>query len=163
RSKFLDRDDALRSEFAGTAFPALNTPGAGDPAPVDGQRCFRLDELKSYQRRGGAWLEIPAFFNYTTSTALRSIDAAAVMADGAKARLLGLAAKGDVPGIDVEWSAASTATDDGLNVWRPSVGIAATGVGRWLRVNNDVGALLLTPAGNASARSLATMLGGIDR
>ncbi len=69
-----------------------------------------------------------------TATDLRAIDAAAVFLDGDKARLLGLSAIGDVVAFDVEWSAASSATADNVNVFRPSTGAAASGNGRWLRV-----------------------------
>lgn len=70
-----------------------------------------------------------------TVTALKAIDAAGATQDDDKALVLGNAAIGDCEAFYVKWSAASTATADDFAVFRPSVGAAASGAGRWLRVN----------------------------
>lgn len=133
RPKLLARDEALRSEFSGAAFPALNTPEAGDAAPVDGQRHFNTTNLRTYQRRGAQWVETADTPAQATAAALRALDAAATIPDGRAVSLLGIAALGDCMPFTLVWSAASTATHDGHSVFRPTAGAAATGAGRWLR------------------------------
>lgn len=72
-----------------------------------------------------------------TATELRAIDAAASVGDGTKVWVLGLAAMDDCPPFLVVWDYDSTATHDGRTVFRPTVGAASTGDGRWLRVINS--------------------------
>lgn len=76
---------------------------------------------------------VPIYGVYTTLTALRAVDAAALVDANQPAIVIGAAALGDIEPFVVYWSASSSASDDGVSVFRPSTGAASTGNGRWLR------------------------------
>lgn len=73
-----------------------------------------------------------------TNAALKALDAAAFFNDGDVAYSAGNTAKGDTGGALFEWVAASSASDDGVNTLRPTVGAAASGNGRWIRILSAV-------------------------
>lgn len=76
----------------------------------------------------------------TTVANLLLVDAAADLDDGTPALVLGYTTVGDVPCFVVRWNASSSATHDGINVFRPSVGAAASGNGRWISTDTSRGA-----------------------
>jgi hypothetical protein len=123
----LARDEANRTSFSGTAFPT-------DPTPADGQWCWRTDEKRLYQRQGGAWVAVDGERTWSTLTAMRAVDAAALVFDGAIGTLLGTTAIGDLAPTVYQWDADSSAVHDADLVVRPTAGTAASGVGRWLKV-----------------------------
>lgn len=118
----------LRTEFADADFPA---------DPVDGQRHFRLsgpNALKTYQHRGGVWVELADTPPQSTVAVLLAVDAADTIASGTRVQVLGNTTAGDCHPFTVSWDAASAAAHNGYTVFRPTVGDASTGNGRWLRV-----------------------------
>src|SRR5829696_3054730 len=68
-----------------------------------------------------------------TIAALNALDTTGLSSDDA-VYVLGYYAEGDEGGGLFRWSPAAAAADDGGMVIRPTVGAAATGNGRWLRV-----------------------------
>lgn len=75
--------------------------------------------------------------HFATVALLLAEDAPIKYADGEHAVVFGRVAAGDLRPFIVKWSAASTATHDGSSVFRPAVGLASTGAGRWLRASAD--------------------------
>lgn len=71
---------------------------------------------------------------FETIPLLRAEDAAAKYTTGEYAAVTGRAGPGDLRAFLVKWDATSTADHDGFNVFRPTVGAANSGPGRWLRV-----------------------------
>lgn len=128
RPKFLDRDEALRSAFRGASAPT-------DPAPVDGQCWLNSTTLELSRYVGGAWTVVHDFPPALTITDLTGRDAAATMPSGGIVNVLGSSAIGDCPAFQVKWDASSSVAADGALVYRPTVGAASTGNGRWIRVN----------------------------
>lgn len=118
----------IRSNFAATTAPS-------SPAPVAGQLWYKSDSKTLNQYRGNAFVEIGALGPALNTTALRSIDAAANVADGQVIEVLGNSSVGDCRPFRCVWDDDSTATHDGVLVFRPTAGAAATGDGRWLRVS----------------------------
>ena len=104
-----------------------------------------------------------------TVTALRAISAAALIADGAQVVVLGNQSAGDCRPFIVQWDADSSATHDGVNVFRPTTGAASTGDGRWVRVGplvmfdiRDFGARCNGTDGSAGTDDTTAVQAAID-
>lgn len=139
RPKIRDWVDALKSNFSGTSAPALDTPEAGDLAPVEGQ--FWHDSTSTVRRRkrysaGGRWLEEANIAACATITALKALYAAEDFGTDQLACVFGLAAEGDCEPFFVKWAPSSSAAGDDLTVFRPTNGAAASGNGRWLIIGS---------------------------
>ncbi len=137
-----DNYDALWTGFSGTSFPV-------DPPPQAGNRFFHTGHQCWYTYQTGGWLrdvragETSLVFD--TIADLRGAYGAEWYASGQRARLMGNAAAGDRLAIDLKWDAASTITGGALDNtdtnFRPTVGAAASGAGRWLRVSPTLAAV----------------------
>jgi hypothetical protein len=70
-------------------------------------------------------------------TELRAIDAAALVVNNDYALVLSNAVVGDCTPFYVAWNSSSSAAHNGYTVFRPTAGAAASGNGRWVRIDSD--------------------------
>lgn len=139
RPRIVERDEALRSSFAGPVFPQAS-PVDGQPAPVDGQVAYRDDLARYFGRVAGAWQQLgllaDTFVVRATQTSLAALDPVGLnYATDQRAATLGRETAGDGGGGIWRWAPAATDAA-GPGVVRPSVGAASQGSnpGRWLLV-----------------------------
>lgn len=100
RQQLLDRDEALRSLFAGTAFPASATVG---------QLCLRTDQGKLYICTNATGPVFEEFIEYLTSILSQAIPVAAI---SASANMMSFLASSDYATMRTNLSVYSTAQTD---------------------------------------------------
>lgn len=136
---------AVTTQF-NTAFRDYNT----EAVPSSGAR----EPVKSEIRAIGSAIDgaiAERIGRYATVSAFRAFDAAAFAANNEHVLVMGNLAAGDAPAFLCKWDATNASAHDGINVFRPTVGAAASGNGRWLRV---VSAMLKTIANSDATPSV---------
>lgn len=109
---------------------------AADATAADGIDTFRnANSATGLHKR--VRLDPAPLLVFATMTALRAADAAALYKSGRRALVLGRSAAGDCPPFPVEWDPAANSSHDGAMTFRPTVGAASSGAGRWLRASNS--------------------------